>query len=89
MKKEIIDKIFIYLFVLFSLVVIVYVVLIIINQQVNIKYFFEDCLPDSNADKTPICQKDFFVELILYAKIIVLYAIYGLILSVYHKKDRS
>ena len=89
MKNEIIDKIFIYLFVLFSLVVIVYGVMFIINQQINIKYFFEDCLPDSNADKIPICPKDFFVELILYAKIIVLYAIYGLILSVYHKKDRS
>ena len=86
MKNEIIDKIFIYLFVLFSLVVIVYGVIFIINQQINIKYFFEDCLPDSNADKIPICPKDFFVELILYAKIIVLYAIYGLILSVYHKK---
>ena len=58
MKKEIIDKIFIYLFVLFSLVVIVYGVMFIINQQINIKYFFEDCLPDSNADKISICQKD-------------------------------
>ncbi len=84
MKSKTTNRIFLYVFILLSLMVIVYSVLFIISQQINIKYYFEDCLPNSSANSIPVCQKDFFIELILYAKFLIFYAIYGLILSFYH-----
>jgi hypothetical protein len=55
----------------------------VISQMVNIKYYFDDCLPNTTDSSIPVCNKDFFLELILYAKIFIAYAIYGLILAVY------
>lgn len=82
MNNKKLHKILQYVFVLFSLIVIVYSVLFIINQEVNIKYYFENSLPNGRNDSIPICQKDFFLELILYAKVLLFYAIYGLFLSI-------
>ena len=83
MNNKKLNKILQYIFILFSLIVIVYSVLFIINQEINIKYYFEDYLPNGSNNLIPICQKDFFLELILYAKALLFYAIYGLILSIY------
>lgn len=63
----------------------------IVNQMVNIKYYFEDGLPmGSNEYSIPICEKEFFLELIFYSKILVVYAICGLVLALcYIKKNKS
>lgn len=82
MNNKKLNKILQYVFILFSLIVIVYTVLFIISQEVNIKYYFENSLPNGSNNSIPICQKDFFLELILYAKVLLFYAIYGLFLSV-------
>lgn len=82
MNNKKLNKILQYVFILFSLIVIVYSVLFIVNQEVNIKYYFENSLPNGSNNSIPICQKDFFLELILYAKVLLFYAIYGLFLSV-------
>lgn len=90
MKNKTIKKIFLYAFILLSLIVVFHSILFIINQQINIKYYFDDCLPNSSADLTYICQKDFFLELILYAKILIFYAIYGMVLLYYYsRKDHK
>ena len=90
MKNKTIKKILLYIFILLSLIVIFYSILFIINQQINVKYYFDDCLPNSNADQISICQKDFLLELILYAKILIFYAIYGLVLLYYYsRKDNK
>ncbi|OUN68018.1 hypothetical protein B5G10_12460 [Barnesiella sp. An55] len=82
MNNKKLHKILQYVFILFSLIVIVYSVLFIISQEVNIKYYFENSLPNGSNDSIPICQKDFFLEVILYAKVLLFYAIYGLFLSI-------
>ena len=82
MNNKKLNKILQYVFILFSLIVIVYSVLFIVNQEVNIKYYFENSLPNGSNNSIPICQKDFFLELILYAKVLLFYAIYGLFLSI-------
>ena len=58
----------------------------VVSQMVNITYYFENCLPNNNNNTIPICKKEFFLELILYAKIIVLYAIYGLNIAIHYIK---
>ena len=88
MKNKVTKKIFIYIFILFSLMIIIYSVLFIVSQHINIKYYFDDYLPNGNANSIPICQKKFIFELILYAKILIFYALYGLILSLYYLKKR-
>lgn len=88
MKSKTLNKTFLYIFVLFSLIVIIYGVLFIINQMVSIKYYFDDYLPNGTNNLIPICQKKFFLELVLYAKVLVLYAIYGLILSIYYIRKK-
>ena len=75
-------KIFVYIFILLSLFVIIYGVMFVISQMINIKYYFDDCLPNGNGS-IPICEKEFFLELILYAKVLIFYATYGLTLSIY------
>ena len=82
MNNKKLNKILQYVFILFSLIVIVYSVLFIVNQEVNIKYYFENSLPNGSNNSIPICQKDFFLEVILYAKVLLFYAIYGLFLSI-------
>lgn len=81
MKNKTLHNVFLSIFILFSLIVIVYGVLFSISQMVSIKYYFDDCLPNGN-NSIPVCQKEFFLELILYAKILVFYAVYGLILAI-------
>ena len=71
MNNKKLNKILQYVFILFSLIVIVYSVLFIVNQEVNIKYYFENSLPNGSNNSIPICQKDFFLELILYAKVLL------------------
>ena len=89
MKSKTTNRIVLYIFILLSLIVIVYSALFIISQQINIKYYFEDCLPDSSANSIPVCQKEFFIELILYAIFLIFYALYGLILSFYYSNNKS
>lgn len=86
MNKILLKKILLSLFIVVSLVIIVSELLFIISQMVNIKYYFDHSLPNpiySNENTIPICRKEFFQELILFAKIIVGYAVFGLILAVY------
>ena len=66
--------------------VVIYGLLFIISQMVNMKYYFDHSLPTpiySSENTIPICKKEFFQELILFAKIIVGYAICGLVLSIF------
>lgn len=86
MNNKKLNKILHYIFILFSLIVIVYSVLFIINQKINIKYYFDDCLPNGTNNLIPICQKDFFLELILYAKFLLFYAICGLIFAIFQRR---
>ena len=48
MNNKKLNKILQYVFILFSLIVIVYSVLFIISQEVNIKYYFENSLPNGS-----------------------------------------
>lgn len=77
-------KIFKIIFVLFSLFVIGYGVMFIISQMINIKYYFDNGLPHTvNSYTIPIFEKEFFLELIFGVKVLIAYAIYGLILVLY------
>lgn len=89
MNHATIRKIFVFLFLLFSIVVIIYGVMFVINQMISVKYYFDDALPNSINNFIPICKKDFFLELILYAKILIIYAICGLVLSIYCIKGKK
>ncbi len=89
MKAKTIKKIFLYVFILLSLIVIFYNFLFIISQQINIKYYFDTRLSNSNVAQIPICQKEFFLELILHAKFLIFYAIYGLVLLFYYSRKNS
>lgn len=82
MKRMTIRKIFLCGFLLFSLVVLIYGIMFTVSQMVNIKYYFDDSLPNRNNSSIPICEKEFFLELVFYAKIVIMYAVYGLILSI-------
>jgi predicted branched-subunit amino acid permease len=91
MNTTLFKKILLSLFILVSLVIIVYGLLFIVSQMVNIKYYFDHSLPNpiySNENTIPICRKEFFQELILFAKIIVGYAIFGLILGIYYIRKK-
>ena len=84
--NTILKKILLSLFIIVSLVIIIYGLLFIISQMVNMKYYFDHSLPTpiySSENTIPICKKEFFQELILFAKIIVGYAICGLVLSIF------
>ena len=85
-------KILLSLFILVSLAIIVNELMFIISQMVNIKYYFDHSLPTpiySNENTIPICREEFFQELILFAKIVVGYAICGLILAIYYIKKKD
>jgi len=90
MNVTLLKKILLSLFILVSLAIIINELMFIISQMVNIKYYFDHSLPTSkysNENIIPICSKEFFHELILFAKIIVGYAVCGLILAIcYWKK---
>lgn len=77
-------KTFLYIFIFFSVIVIGYEVMFIASQMVNIKYYFDDCFPAGYDNSIiPICQKEYFLELIFYAKILIIYALSGLILAIW------
>jgi hypothetical protein len=82
-------KILFSLFVLLSLVIIVEGVMFVVSQMINIKYYFDTSLPCNNSEHIiPICTRKFVSELILYAEIIVGYAICALILVIsYIRKE--
>lgn len=87
MKRMTIRKIFLYGFLLFSLVVLIYGIMFAVSQMVNIKYYFDDSLPNSSNSSIPICEKEFFLELVFYAKFVIVYAVYGLILSIHIQEN--
>ena len=83
--NKILSKTLLSLFALVSLVIIVYGLMFIISQMVNIKYYFDHGLPApiyNNENTIPICRKEFFEELIFIMGIVVGYAICGLILAI-------
>lgn len=85
-------KVLKFIYAIFSLIVISYSVMFIISQMVNIKYYFDNSLPiNGNNYSIPICEKEFFLELILYAKILIIYAICGIIvvISSFNKKSKK
>ena len=66
--NTILKKILLSLFIIVSLVIIIYGLLFIISQMVNMKYYFDHSLPTpiySSENTIPICKKEFFQELIL------------------------
>jgi hypothetical protein len=88
MKKSIFKNILLWLFVMFSLVIIFYGIMFVMSQMTNIKYYFDDGLPNSNIGNLPICRKEFINELILFAKFVICYSIYGLIIGIYSIKRK-
>ncbi len=90
MNTTLLKKILLSLFIIVSLAIIINELMFIISQMINMKYYFDHSLPNpiySSENTIPICSKEFFQELILFAKIIVGYAICGLILVIcYWKK---
>jgi len=90
MNTTLLKKILLSLFIIVSLAIIINELMFIISQMVNMKYYFDHSLPTpiySSENTIPICSKEFFQELILFAKVIVGYAVCGLILAIcYWKK---
>lgn len=78
-----------YLFLLLSLLLGICIILFIVSQEINLKYYFKDCLPNSIDINMlpPIFQESFWEELILYAKILFFYAMFGLVISIYSIKQ--
>ena len=91
MNTILLKKLLLSLFILVSLAIIINELMFIISQMVNMKYYFEHSLPTpiySSENTIPICRKEFFQELIFFAKIIIVYAICGLILAICYWKKR-
>ncbi len=88
MKYNILHKFIVYVFIIISLVIIIYCLLITLNIQLVIKYHFNDCITHkNNIDYSYL--KDLLVDMLLYTKFIIAYAIIGLVISlqfVFRKK---
>lgn len=68
------------MFIIISLAIIIYCLLITLNLQLVIKYHFDDCIVHkNNIDYSYL--KDLFVDILLYTKFITAYAIIGLAIS--------
>lgn len=80
----ILKKIILIIFVIFSLLMITYGIVFILDYFLVIKYSVEDCLP-LHGNTLPLESErlDEIHILINYAKIVVVYAIYALSLAVY------
>ena len=59
--------------------------------MVHIKYCFNDGLPNGNMGcLLPICEREYFYELIITTKVIVVYAIFWTdFIRLLYKKNRS
>ena len=80
MKYNAIHKFLVYLFIIISLAIIIYCLLITLNLQLVIKYHFDDCIAHkNNIDYSYL--KDLFVDMLLYTKIIIAYVVIGLAIS--------
>lgn len=80
MKYNVIHKSLVYVFIIISLAIIIYCLLITLNLQLVIKYHFDDCIAHkNNIDYSYL--KDLFVDMLLYIKFIIVYAIIGLVIS--------
>ena len=80
MKYNVIHKFLVYMFIIISLAIIIYCLLITLNLQLVIKYHFDDCIVHkNNIDYSYL--KDLFVDILLYTKFITAYAIIGLAIS--------
>lgn len=81
----IMKKISLIVFLIFSLLMIGYGIVFIMDYLLVIKYSIEDCLP-LQGDSTFPTESDRLNEihaLINYAKIVIIYAVCGLLLTVY------
>ena len=80
MKYNAIHKFLVYMFIIISLAIIIYCLLITLNLQLVIKYHFDDCIAHkNNIDYSYL--KNLFVDMLLYTKIIIAYAVIGLAIS--------
>lgn len=79
------------IFVIFSLLMIVYGIVFIMDYYLVIKYSIEDCLPlhGNTVLPTKSDRLDEIHALINYAKIVVVYAVYALLLAVYSFLDNN
>ncbi len=77
-----------YLFLLLSLLLVIWIIFFIVSQEINLKYYFKDCLPNSIDINMlpPIFHESFWEELILDAKILFFYAMFGVFISIYSIK---
>ncbi len=82
-------KVILMVFLIFSLLMIVYGIGFILNYYLMIKYSIEDCLPLGGKGTFPAVSDrlDEIHALINYAKIVVIYVIYALSLAVYWLVD--
>lgn len=72
-------------YLLFSIAIIIFGIMFILSQMVNLKYYFDN---NSSVSCYPF-DKDFILELVFYAKIIVFYSFGGLLLSVYFLRNKN
>ena len=81
----IMKKVILMVFLIFSLLMIVYGIGFILNYYLVIKYSIEDCLPLGGKGTFPVASDrlDEIHALVNYAEIVVIYAIYALSLAVY------
>lgn len=86
----IMKKIILIVFIIFSLLIIGYGIVFIIDYYLIIKYSIEDCLPfgsDRIFEKNE--RIDEIYTLINYAKIVIVYVFYALLLIIYYATNFS
>lgn len=79
-------KIVLIVFIIFSLLIIVYGLAFILNYYLVIKYSIEDCLPLNDRSVFP-AMSDRLDEILLfinYAKVVIVYAAYALSIAIYY-----
>lgn len=81
----IMKKIYLIVFAIFSLFMIVYGFIFILDYHLVINYTIEDCLPPNGGRAFPTRDErtEEIHALIIYAKIVIAYAIYALSLAIY------
>lgn len=81
----IIRKIILIVFIIFSLLILGYGIAFIIDYYLIIKYSIEDCLPFSSDRIFEKSERiDEIYTLINYAKVVIVYVFYALLLAIYY-----
>ena len=84
MEIKSLHLILIIIFAICSLAMVIFSILFILNNEISVKYYFSEvAFLDKNIETSmPICRKEYFLEIILLAKFVFLYGLFGFILSI-------